>query len=256
MNVYCGLDIGSLQAKGILLKGRSLLAKMMLPTGGNAPETAQKLFQALLAIGGVSPEEVQSIVATGYGRISVPFATKTVTEITCHARGIFHFLPQVQTLIDIGGQDSKAICLGKGKVKDFVMNDRCAAGTGRFLEVMAQNFQLSPKELGELSLQAKGEVAISATCTVFAESEVIGLIARGLPREEIARGIMSAIAQRVAGMVNRLGLKEPVAMSGGVAQNPGVVKALEKELGVNILIPPDPQMIGAWGAALIAQENE
>lgn len=256
MNVYCGLDIGSLQAKGVLLKEGGLLAKMILPTGGNAPETAQKLFQTLLSLGGISLREVKSIVATGYGRISAPFATKTVTEITCHARGIFHFLPQVQTLIDIGGQDSKAICLREGKVIDFVMNDRCAAGTGRFLEVMAQNFQLSPKALGELSLQAKGEVTISATCTVFAESEVIGLIAKGLPKEEIARGIMSAIAQRVAGMVNRLGLKEPVAMSGGVAQNPGVLKALEKELKVNILVPPDPQMVGAWGAALIAKENE
>ncbi|MGB9834218.1 MAG: acyl-CoA dehydratase activase [bacterium] len=254
MSVYCGLDIGSLQAKGILLRDGHPLFRTIFPTGGNAPETAKKLFQALLEGAEISSDEVKTIVATGYGRISVPFATKTVTEITCHARGIAHFLPQAKTLIDLGGQDSKAIRLEKGKVMDFVMNDKCAAGTGRFLEVMAQNFKLTPWELGELSLQAKNEVSISATCTVFAESEVIGLIARGLPREEIARGIMSAIAQRIAGMVHRLGLEEPVAMSGGVAQNPGVVKALERELGVSILIPEEPQMIGAWGAALIAQE--
>lgn len=255
MNIFCGLDIGSLQAKGILFKDGKALSKQVIPTGGNAPETARKLFQNLLSESGIREEEIKATVATGYGRISVPFATKTITEISCHARGISHFLPQVRTLIDLGGQDSKAIKIEEGKVLDFVMNDRCAAGTGRFLEVMASNFKISPRELGELSLKARNQTSISATCTVFAESEVIGLIARGFPLEEIARGIMSSIAQRIAGMVNRLGLEEPVGMSGGVAHNPGVVKALEEELGVRILIPQEPHLIGAWGAALFAQEN-
>jgi len=255
MSVFCGLDIGSLATKGVLLKDLHPLAEKIIPTGGNAPETALSLFQELLEEVRVPAKEVKAVVATGYGRISVPFATRTITEISCHARGIAHFMPQVKTLIDLGGQDSKVIRLKNGKVLDFVMNDKCAAGTGRFLEVMAQSFRLTLGELGSLSLQAKSEITISATCTVFAESEVIGLIARGLPKEEIARGIMNAIAQRMAGMVNRLGLEEPLAMSGGVAKNPGVVKALERELGTTILIPEEPQMIGAWGAALLASEN-
>lgn len=255
MKIYCGLDIGSLQAKGVLLREGKTLSKKVLPTGGNAPETARNLFLTLMEESGIKEKDVLATVATGYGRISVPFATKTVTEISCHARGISHFLPQVRTLIDLGGQDSKAIRVERGKVLDFVMNDRCAAGTGRFLEVMALNFKLSPRELGELSLNARNQTSISATCTVFAESEVIGLIARGFPLEGITKGIMSSIAQRIAGMLNRLGMEEPVGMSGGVAHNPGVVKALKEELGVEILIPPEPHLIGAWGVALIAQEN-
>ncbi len=254
--VACGLDIGSLVAKGVFLGKTGLLAQGLLATGANAPNAADILFSQLLKDGGISPELVSFILATGYGRVSVPFASKTVTEISCHARGIAHFLPETRTLVDLGGQDSKAIRLnGRGKVLDFAMNDKCAAGTGRFLEVMARGLGFSLPEMSEAAARSQKEVAISATCTVFAESEVIGLIARGEMREDIARGVFISVAQRVVGLVHRVGLEEPVAMSGGVARNPAMVKALEKELGRRILLPSEPQMIGAWGAALIALDQ-
>jgi predicted CoA-substrate-specific enzyme activase len=250
--VVIGLDIGSLTTKGILLKEGQSKASFLLPTGANAPETALSLYRKLLESVGLLESGDPYIVATGYGRVSATFAHKTITEISCHARGIVHFLPHVRTLIDVGGQDSKVVRLEKGgKVMDFLMNDKCAAGTGRFLEVMARGLEVSLPEMSRAAQEARQEVAISATCTVFAESEVVGLIARGLPKGEIARGVMAATAQRVAGMVQRLGLEEPVAMSGGVALIPAMVDALQRELGVRLLLPPEPQLIGAWGAALL-----
>jgi len=249
--IVCGLDIGSLTAKGILLEEGQLLAAILLPTGSNGPQTAQDLYRQLLAEGGINGQVNPYIVATGYGRVSAPFADKTITEISCHAAGIAHFLPQTRTLIDVGGQDSKVIRLEGGKVVDFLMNDKCAAGTGRFLEVMARGLEFSLEELSMAAQDAKAEVTISSTCTVFAESEVVGLIARGQPKGEIARGVMAAAAQRIAAMAHRLVVEEPVAMSGGVARNAAMVEALQGELGVRLWLPPEPQMIGAWGAALL-----
>jgi predicted CoA-substrate-specific enzyme activase len=249
--IVCGLDIGSLTAKGVILEGGRLLAALLLPTGSNGPQTAQDLYRQLLAEGSMDGKVDPYIVATGYGRVSAPFADKTITEISCHAAGIAHFLPQTRTLIDVGGQDSKVIRLEGGKVVDFLMNDKCAAGTGRFLEVMARGLEVSLEELSRASREVKAAVTISSTCTVFAESEVVGMIARGRPKGEIARGVMFATAQRIAAMVHRLGMEEPVAMSGGVARNAGMVEALQGELGVRLWLPPEPQMIGAWGAALL-----
>jgi predicted CoA-substrate-specific enzyme activase len=195
-------------------------------------------------------------VATGYGRVAVAFADRQVTEISCYARGIHHLYPQVQTVIDIGGQDSKVVAVGPGgRPLDFAMNDKCAAGTGRFLEVMARALQLDLAEIGPNALRARRAADISSTCTVFAESEVISLVARGVDREEILAGICQAIARRVGAMARRVGVVPPVAIAGGVAKNVGVVNALEQFLGEELLVPPEPQIVGALGAALLARDD-
>jgi predicted CoA-substrate-specific enzyme activase len=197
---------------------------------------------------------LKSIVATGYGRISVPFANKKVTEISCHGLGAYKLFPDTGTVVDIGGQDSKVIQVGPGgKVLDFTMNDKCAAGTGRFIEVMAAKLRVPLDEMGSLSMRARGEVRISSVCTVFAESEVISLVAQNHPKEEIIRGIHRAIVNRVWSMVKTLGVKREVTMSGGVAKNQGVVAFLEEKLGYPIHVHKEPQIIGALGAALHAK---
>jgi predicted CoA-substrate-specific enzyme activase len=193
-------------------------------------------------------------VATGYGRISVPFADKKVTEISCHALGAYKLFPDTRTVVDIGGQDSKVIQVGPaGKVLDFAMNDKCAAGTGRFLEVMAAKLKVPLSQMGSLSMGANGEVRISSVCTVFAESEVISLVAKNHPKEEIIRGIHRAIVNRVWSMVKTLGVKRELTMSGGVAKNRGVVALLEEKLGHPIQVYQEPQIVGGLGAALYAK---
>ncbi|HOB86695.1 MAG TPA: acyl-CoA dehydratase activase, partial [Bacillota bacterium] len=195
-------------------------------------------------------------VSTGYGRRMLDVADRIITEITCHARGAVHMVPGVRMVIDIGGQDSKVIRLNeRGEVQDFAMNDKCAAGTGRFLEVMAHALEVDLSEMASISERASRSAPISSMCTVFAESEVVSLIAQGVPREEIISGLHEAIAGRTAGMVFRVGLEKEVMMTGGVAKNRGVVKSLEKKLQCKIIVPPEPQIIGALGAALLAREE-
>lgn len=248
-----GIDIGSLSAEVVIMDQSGVLGYVILPAGSSSKDTAEKALLAALRETRLDRRKLEYIVATGYGRISVPFADERVTEITCHACGAFFLEPAIRTVIDIGGQDSKAIRLNEeGKVLDFAMNDKCAAGTGRFLEVMAQALEVELAGLAALSEQAQRSVQISSMCTVFAESEVVSLIAEGLPREEIARGLHEAVAGRTAGLVYRIGLKEAVMMTGGVAKNGGVVRSLEDKLQVPIIIPPEPQIVGALGAALIA----
>jgi predicted CoA-substrate-specific enzyme activase len=196
-------------------------------------------------------------VATGYGRISVPFADKKVTEISCHALGAYKLFPDTGTVIDIGGQDSKVIQVGQGgKVLDFAMNDKCAAGTGRFLEVMAAKLGISLDEMGSLSLKGEKEARISSICTVFAESEVVSLVARNHPREGIIRGLHRAIVNRVWSMVRTIGTHGEVTMSGGVAKNKGVVALMEEKLGKPIHVYREPQIVGAFGAALFAARDK
>jgi predicted CoA-substrate-specific enzyme activase len=179
-----------------------------------------------------------------------------VTEISCYARGIHHLYPEVQTVIDIGGQDSKVVAVGpRGRPLDFAMNDKCAAGTGRFLEVMVRALQMELKELGPSALRARRAANISSTCTVFAESEVNSLVAEGADREEIVAGLCRAIAQRVGAMARRVGVEPPVAFAGGVAKNVGVVRALEEALGAQLVVPEEPQIVGALGAALVARDG-
>ncbi|MBA7478114.1 2-hydroxyisocaproyl-CoA dehydratase activator [subsurface metagenome] len=198
------------------------------------------------------------IIVTGYGRVSAPFADRTVTEITCHGRGARFISPEIRTVIDIGGQDAKVISLGEsGRVIEFVMNDKCASGTGRFLESAAQLVLYVPlEELGRLSSMATNVCKISSTCTVFAQTEIVSLLAAGESKENIIAGLHYAIASRVGSMVNRVGVRPVIMMSGGVAKNMGVREALERELKTEIMVPTtiDPQLVGALGAALIAEE--
>ncbi|WXG41122.1 MAG: acyl-CoA dehydratase activase [Candidatus Freyarchaeum deiterrae] len=251
-----GIDIGALTAKSIILEDEKPLAFIVIPSGSNSKETAEKVMEATLGKAGLSQEDISFTVATGYGRVNVPFADKQVTEISCHAKGAYSLFPTVRTVIDIGGQDSKAIKIGKdGRVIDFAMNDRCAAGTGRFLEVMAKALEVRLEDLGELSLQSKNKAKISNICTVFAESEVISRISEGTPKVDIIAGIHDAIANRVFGMASRVKIEKDLVMTGGVAKNSGVIKSLEEKVGFKILVSEEPQIVGALGAAIIAREN-
>ncbi len=254
--VVAGIDVGSLTAEVVLLEEGKILHYVIIPTGANSKTAADKAMDTALEAAGLTRSDLRYIVATGYGRVSIDFADKRITEITCHGRGAHYLNPAVRTVIDIGGQDSKVISLSdKGKVLDFSMNDKCAAGTGRFLEVMAQALEVELDGLAGLSNRAQDTVSISSMCTVFAESEVVSLIARGLPRENIARGLHQAIADRTAGMVHRIGLEEAVMITGGVAKNGAVVGALNEKLKTKIIVPDEPQIAGALGAALLAEDE-
>lgn len=251
-----GIDIGSTSCEALILNGDQVLAWSIVDTGYNSRRAADLALAEALAKAGLSREQVGPIVATGYGRIAVEFADHQVTEISCYAKGIHYLFPQVRTVIDIGGQDSKVVAVGPaGKPLDFAMNDKCAAGTGRFLEVTARALQLDLSELGACALRARRAATISSTCTVFAESEVISLVAEGVEREEIVAGLCRSIARRVGSMARRVGVDPEVAFAGGVARNVGVVRALEEVLGERLIVPEEPQIVGALGAALIAQEG-
>ena len=254
--ITVGIDVGSITTKAAIVMGGNLISDKVISTGYNAQSAGAKIYETIIAELGLKASAVDKIIATGYGRNSVTFAHKTVTEITCHAVGAHFLNPTVRSIIDIGGQDSKAIALDEnGGVKDFAMNDKCAAGTGRFLEVMARALEININDFGDVSLKAVAPAKISSLCTVFAESEVISLIARGEKRENIIAGIHESIASRVVAMAGRIGLSAPVMMTGGVAKNKGVVVALEKKTGYRIEVSEKAQVTGAIGAALIASRR-
>jgi predicted CoA-substrate-specific enzyme activase len=252
-----GIDIGSLTAKTVILDDQArVVGHALVPTGAISQRAGETSFESALKIAGIVSGNIHYVLATGYGRNNVPYAKGEMTEITCHAKGAYHLFPETRTIIDIGGQDSKAISVNDaGGATNFMMNDKCAAGSGRFLEVMARALEIELDQMGELSLQSTKEVPISSMCTVFAESEVVSAVARGLDPHDIINGIHHAIAKRVSVLVEHVGVKERVLMSGGVAKNVGVVRALEKQLHTTLLIPKDPQLVGAIGAALIALER-
>ncbi len=246
-----GIDIGSVATKGIIMDG-AVRAKAIVATGWSPREAGQSVIRQLLELSGIDRQAVARIFVTGYGRVAFAEADQTITEIKCHARGIAELYPQVRTIIDIGGQDSKVIRLGdNGKVVDFAMNDKCAAGTGRFLQVMATALGLDVSELGDAEKPDQLQ-SISSMCTVFAESEIIGLLARGNSKGGIIAGLHQSVGKRVAAMARRLGLKEDVAFTGGVAINHGVRRALEAELGCPVIVSGECQYTGALGAALLA----
>ncbi len=253
--VYVGVDVGSLGTKSVVIRDGEIAGFAIVPSHLNSEEGGLAVLAEALANARIDRSQVNHIVSTGYGRISASYASKTVTEITCHAKGANYLFPNVRTIIDIGGQDCKAIRVeGDGSVADFAMNDKCAAGTGRFLEVMASLFKVPIAKLGELSLEADTLVPMSSTCTVFVESETISLLARGEKPQNIQAGIHHAIAQRIAGLFSRVGIESDVYFSGGVAKNKGMRKALEEVLKVKIVEPVfDPQLTGALGAAAFAQ---
>lgn len=255
--ITAGIDIGSLSTKTVIIdENQQILSHMVLPTGGNNRETAMKVFEEALYCANLCRDDIVKVIATGYGRENVPFANRHITEITCHAVGIHSLFPDTNTIIDIGGQDTKGIRVNSdGQVENFVMNDKCAAGTGRFLEVLANALGVDLQDLGQLSRQSTTSIKISSMCTVFAESEVVSLVAKGAPVPDIIRGIHDAIAERTVILIKKLNILEPVAMSGGVAKNQGMVKALERKLNTTINIPSYPQVVGALGAAIIAQRD-
>lgn len=254
--VVAGVDIGSLYAKAVVMSSRGkILASSCMKSGFDYSQISHTVVEQAVKSAGLGMADISNIIATGYGRGRVSFASNTVSEITCHGRGISQLLPEARTVIDIGGQDSKVIWLNdSGKVTNFVMNDKCAAGTGRFLEVMANSLGVDLDGMSELSLNSKNKVTVSSVCTVFAETEVISLISSGCSKEDIAAAIFAAISKRIAAMVGQQGVRERVAMSGGVAKSKGVVRALERILGTSILVPEEPQIVGALGAAIMAAE--
>ncbi len=252
-----GIDIGSMSTNGVLLnEKKEILSSIIIPTGASSKKAAEKTFQQILTEHKLTEKDIDYIVATGYGRIKVPFANEVVTEITCHAKGANYYFPKARTIIDIGGQDSKVIKVdANGNVLDFVMNDKCAAGTGRFLEVMARTLEIDLEEMGPISLNGKNSVSVSSLCTVFAESEVVSLIGADHKTADICKGLHTSIAKRITAQLKRIGLEEEIVMTGGVAKNIGVVTELETSLGCKIKISEEPQINGALGAALIALEK-
>jgi predicted CoA-substrate-specific enzyme activase len=256
--LVAGIDIGSITVEALLFeKDKGILGYTIMQTGADSKRTAELALEKVLTYLKKNLNEISYIVATGCGRKRAEFANQAITEITCIARGVNYLFPGARTVIDIGGQDTKVIRIDeKGRVVEFEMNDKCAAGTGRFLEVMAHALNVDIDKMGDISLKHKKEITISSICTVFAESEVISLVSEGEELEDILYGIHKAIADRTLGLVNRLGgVQEEVVMAGGVAKNVGVVKALENALGVAIKIYVEPQIIGALGAAIIALEK-
>jgi predicted CoA-substrate-specific enzyme activase len=256
LNSFIGIDIGSLASKVALLIDGKLVDYRVERSTFDFKRIGNNLFNDILEKNNLNKNEV-FLMSTGYGRNTIDIADDRITEISAHARGVQYFFPEAHSVIDIGGQDSKAILISKktGNVMDFQMNDKCAAGTGRFLEVMAHALEVPIEEIGGLALNSNKPSAISSTCTVFAESEVISLFARGTSKHDIAAGIHKSIARRVAGMAKRIGVAPLLVFCGGVAKNIAVKKFLEEELGYEIVIPDHPQLTGAIGAALIAQEH-
>jgi predicted CoA-substrate-specific enzyme activase len=255
--IVAGCDVGSLTGKAVILKDGEILSHAIVPTTPKPERTAKNAMDEALENGKLTLEEIGYIVGTGYGRVKIPFANSEISELSCHGKGAHSFIPSIRTIIDVGGQDCKVIKVSKdGKILDFAMNDKCAAGTGRFLEVMAKTLELKLEELGPISLESKNQAKITAQCSVFAETEVVSLMADGIEVPDIVAGIHDAIASRIMSLVYRVGLEEDLTITGGVAKNIGVVAFLEKKLGIQTKkLPVDPQLMGALGAALTAQEK-
>jgi (R)-2-hydroxyacyl-CoA dehydratese activating ATPase len=256
--LFAGIDIGSITTEALLFdKDKGILSYEIAQTGADSKKSAENALKKVLADPSKQASDISFVVATGCGRKRALFAQQSITEITCIAKGVNYLFPNARTIIDIGGQDTKAIRIDKtGRVVEFEMNDKCAAGTGRFVEVMAKALDVDLDKIGEISLQHQKELAISSICTVFAESEVISLVSEGEAIDDILYGIHKAIADRTLGLINRLGgVEEEVIMTGGVAKNIGVVKALESVLGTSLKIHVEPQIVGALGAAILASEK-
>ncbi len=253
--IVCGIDVGARTAKAVVLADGKIAAHSVIGTGPQSAAAAVAAFEAAMATTSLRREDVEFTVATGYGRVVVPFAQRNVTEIACHARGSHHFFPEVRTILDMGGQDCKAIrCDETGKVTNFLMNDKCAAGTGRSLEVMASLLQVRLEDVGPLSLEANNGLAkISNTCVVFAKSEVLALARQGVPTRDILGGLCDGVADRVKRLLRAVGVEEDFVISGGISKNVGVVRRIEQKLGVMSHICFEPQIVGAVGAALFAQ---
>lgn len=251
LSFVVGVDVGSMGTKAVLYDG-ALVDAVTVPTGWNSREAAERALGALLAPRGLSRSDLAHLVATGYGRGAVAEADARITEITCHALGAAHLFPKVRFVLDIGGQDSKVIALdGAGRVTDFLMNDKCAAGTGRFLQVMAAHLEYELEDFSHLPEDLE-PLAVSSMCTVFAESEVVGLLAGGADKAALALGLLDAVAGRACAMLAKLGVRDAVAFTGGVSKSRNLAALLERRLGLPVLTSPHSQIAGALGAALAA----
>ena len=257
MAYAAGVDVGSTQTKAIILdEEKNIVARALIDTGSNVVLAAEKAYVEALNNGGIREEEVEYVVGTGYGRYKVIFGNTQVTEISCHARGAVHMFPNTRTVLDMGGQDTKAIrVLPTGEVLDFCMNDKCSAGTGRFLGAASTALEIPLDELGPTALKAEKAVRISTTCTVFAESEVLSWLGKGKKIEDILWGVHQSIASRSIGLLRRVGVEEEVTFTGGVAKNVGMIKALEEGLGIPLNVSEDSHYMGALGAALFALDH-
>ena len=252
-----GIDVGSTASKCIMLKdGQEIVAKSLIDVGAGT-SGPQRAIDAVLENAGMKKEDVAFTLATGYGRNSLMnFADKQMSELSCHARGAYFLFPDVHTVIDIGGQDVKVLHIDNGAMTNFQMNDKCAAGTGRFFEAMAKAFEMDLSEFSKLSLKAKNVIPITAQCTVFAESEVISLVGEGKPMDEIAAGIELSVAKRCFVMSKKAGAVDSITLTGGCAKNDGLKEAIEKVLNLKVIdLPIDPQLMGALGAAEFARQK-
>ena len=251
-----GIDIGSATSKAVILNNDKVVSYTIIETGPESQGSAESVMDETLKKTGLCLDDMKYIIATGYGRINVPFAAEVVTEIACHAKGVHFLFPRARTILDMGGQDCKAIRIDdRGNHVAFSMNDKCAAGTGRFLEIMAGLLKVPIDEIGPLSLQATEETKISNICTVFAKSEVSRYLRKGVSKANIFGGLHAATADRVYSLLKRIGIDADFVISGGIAKNIGVVKRVEAKVGMHANISEEPQYIGALGAALLARER-
>jgi predicted CoA-substrate-specific enzyme activase len=251
---FAGIDVGSTMTKAVILNG-GVIASVIGPTGPEQRRLANKVMEEALKRAALAFQAITSVVSTGYGRINVPFADAQYTEITCHARGIASLYPQARTIIEVGGQDTKAIKIeATGRATDFVMNDKCAAGSGRFIEVIADALRVPLDNVGDLSLQSTHPAKISNICTIWAQQEVAASLAQGIPIPDLLAGVHRSLAERIVTMVNRLRVEEAVVVTGGGAKNKGLLKVLSEQLGRKILVPEEPLITGALGAALLGKE--
>lgn len=256
MSWFMGIDIGSGTSKAAITKDGKLQAYHMLNSGVNYKQTAQRLTDELLAKAGLALKDITYIVATGYGAEIIPFANERVVDIRCCARGIHNVFPTVRTVIDIQGMSSQAIRLDEqGKVTNFAVSEKCAAGSGRFLDVIANVLRIDINDIGPLSLKSKNPVTFTTGCAVFGESEAISRVSEGASKEDILAGVHKALAHKVYTLVERVGLEKDCAISGGGALNTGLVKSIEERLSIQLLVPPQPQLVNALGAAILAEER-
>jgi predicted CoA-substrate-specific enzyme activase len=256
--IVAGCDIGSLTAKALLMEKGKILSSAVISAKSRPSQSAEEVMQVARNKAGIEPENIAFIVGTGYGRKQIPFVNSLESEISCHARGAKHLMPSARMVVDIGGQDAKAIRMdNKGKVTRYLYNDKCASGTGRFLEVMADALEIPLDKMGEISAQAKEKLTISNQCVIFAETEVVSLVNEGREIPDIVNALHRAMAKRVASLARSIGIEEDVVMTGGVAKNSGVSQALSDalDLPLKALNKADPQLMGALGAALYAEEK-
>ncbi|MFQ5704731.1 MAG: acyl-CoA dehydratase activase [Gemmatimonadales bacterium] len=257
MAYAAGVDVGSTQTKAVIInEQREIVCRALTETGANVIRAAENAFAEALSVGDIREEEVEYVVGTGYGRYKVTFGNTQVTEISCHGRGAVHMFPNTRTVVDMGGQDTKAIKVSPvGEIVDFCMNDKCAAGTGRFLGAASSALDIPLPDLGPTALRGERPVKISTTCTVFAESEVLSWLGKGKKIEDILLGVHQSIAARSAGLLRRVGVEEEVTFTGGVARNLAMIEALNDKLGVKMNVSEESHFMGALGAALFALDH-